>query len=102
MVGFGSTVLVNGEVLLGQDSSSHCWYEWYRHRPAPHSLTRLRDSDSARQGAASEALAGAGEKEIDSEWVEEAEQRLQAYKEGKVQATPAEEVFRSLRRRAKS
>lgn len=34
--------------------------------------------------------------EIDAAWVEEAERRLQAFHEGRLGATPADEVFRSL------
>lgn len=46
-----------------------------------------------------ESLQTPRQKEIDAAWVEEAERRLQAYKEGKLRAIPASEVFASLLRR---
>ncbi len=38
------------------------------------------------------------QKEIDAAWAEEAEDRLKAFKEGKIKGIPMEEVFRSIRR----
>lgn len=34
--------------------------------------------------------------EIDRIWIEEAERRLQAYREGRLEVVPMEEVFRDL------
>jgi len=37
--------------------------------------------------------------EIDAAWAEEAERRIDEYEDGGARGTPAEEVFRELRRR---
>jgi putative addiction module component (TIGR02574 family) len=43
-----------------------------------------------------QSLGGAGQAEIDSAWAAEAELRLQAYRDGKIQSFSADEVFASL------
>ena len=37
------------------------------------------------------------DKEIESIWIEEAEKRLQAYRDGKLEGIPMEDIFKKLR-----
>ena len=43
-----------------------------------------------------------GREEIDALWAKEAEDRIDAYDQGKIKATPATEVFRKIDRPAQS
>ena len=55
--------------------------------------------DESRAVLAEKLLDSLGDKipqDIEEAWIKEAERRLQAYREGKIKAIPAEEVFRTL------
>ena len=64
----------------------------------------LKLSDDERIELAEHLVSSVGAErdgEIDKAWGDEAQRRLEAYKQGRVQAAPYEEVMRSIRERLK-